>query len=191
MAKFNYKAVAQAIATSDIGRKRIQTVMENRFRDAKAQLLRDFDEHPVTKEIEAGIGAANISETLDGEGDLYSFIGFEDGSDPIEDLRYVLESQTQLGKGRLRAESGSIKFNFSLRVPREEIKKATPLPWEGGKSWAEGVEKGISGFSEYMQGKFTTSRSGGGIQTTRTIRATPFKRRPYLTEIFNNFVENF
>jgi hypothetical protein len=52
------------------------------FEKIKKQALKEFNEHPVTQELEEGIGASNISKTLPGTKDdanLFSFIGFAEG----------------------------------------------------------------------------------------------------------------
>ena len=70
MAKFNYVQIHKAIAKSKIGEKRVRTVWENRVEANKSLLLKEFDEHPVTREIKDGPepSVKNISGTLSGEG---------------------------------------------------------------------------------------------------------------------------
>ena len=195
MAKFNYREMARAVASSDAGAKRVNTVMQRRFEEAKLGMLSDFDQHPVTKEIKGGVGAQNQSETLNNEGDLFSFIGFPENADPTSEVRNVLETKTYMASSKKGTPSGvKVQYKFSLRVPSEEIRTATPLPFEQGKSWVEGVEKGISGFGNYLRGRFRSpqpSRSGGGKQVAETVRQTTFKPRKYLSEIFTAFVEKF
>ena len=47
--------------------------------------------HPVTQEIESGPNGYNQSGTLGGYGNLFSYIGFEEGMSPTEPLRRVLK----------------------------------------------------------------------------------------------------
>lgn len=193
MAKFNYKKITTSVASSEPARKRVNTIAQNKFTKAHAKMMEEFDNHPVTKEIEAGPLTVNISNTLSGAGDLFSFIGFEQGLDPVDELRAILSSQTKLiNSSRPTVVGGAaVRYTFSLRIPSEAIRAATPIPWEMGKSWAEGIEKGISGFSQFMQGYFLNSRSGGGVQIERNIRNTQFRPVPYLSEIFGNVPNNF
>lgn len=193
MAKFNYREVARAVATSEIGTKRVNTIMQARFDEAKDELIDEFDHHPVTQEIEEGVGASNGSGTLEGQGDLFSFIGFDEGSDPISPVRNVLEHELALiksSKGDLTSDS-KINYKFSLRVPTESIKKASPIPWEQGLSWVEGIEKGISGFSHFIRGRFPSSHSGGGLEAKNEVRSADFVRVPYLSAMFKNLVSKF
>lgn len=195
MAKFNYRELYRAVATSEIGAKRVNTVMQRKFAENKALMMKEFEQHPVTQELKGGIEANNDSGTLDGEGNLYSFIGFEAGTDPVEPVRAVLETQTTLvASKRAQPDNNKVSYKFSLRLPSEAIKTASPIPWEGGKSWVEGIERGISGFSNYIAGRFRSpkpSRSGGGRQAEEPVRQATFKKRGYMTEIIAAFLSNF
>jgi len=62
------------------------------------------------------------------------------------------------------------------------------MPFEGGRSWVRGVEKGISGFSNYVFKKyFKNSRSGTGLQSEHEVRTGSFKPTPYLSSILKKF----
>jgi hypothetical protein len=67
------------------------------------------------------------------------------------------------------------------------------MPWESGNSWVIGVERGISGFSNYMYftrggGRFSgSSRSGKALQSKKAINAGTFSPTLYMTEILNNY----
>lgn len=183
----------RSIASSPIGAKRVATVAERRFEMAKELMLNDFDEHPVTQEIKAGPLTPNLSDTLGPNADLFSFIGFENGASPTDDLRHVLEMETTLSRPILKKIGGNqLSFEWKVKEPVESIRRATPMPWEGGKSWAEGIEKGISGFGSFMRSFFSpTSRSGGGVQTKSQVRTTQFTPRPYISEIFSKLAAAF
>jgi len=66
--------------------KEIFNNLEKEFEKAKAKLLRDFETHSVTQELGGKEGSSNLSMTLGGEGNLYSFIGFA-GEDALAALR--------------------------------------------------------------------------------------------------------
>ena len=53
--------------------KKVQAGVE----EAKSNFIEQFEEHPITKEIQDGPEASNSSGTLNGQGNLFSFIGFE------------------------------------------------------------------------------------------------------------------
>lgn len=196
MASFNLKLLRESIATSDIGVKRIQTVMDNKFEAAHEKLMEDFDEDVVTQEIESRVG--NPSNTLPGakDGNLFSFIGFEDeGDDPIAPVREILQNDLELSKiQNINYEGNKIKYKFYLKIPTQKIHDASKMPWENGLSWVEQIERGISGFSNYVAGLFKNppSRSTEGVEAKNPLRAqqnsTP---RDYLTALFEKFKSNF
>ena len=160
------------------------------FKSARRAMLREFDRHPVTQEILAGPQGTNISGTLDGYGNLFSFIGFHEGDHPIEPLRALLEQGTTFEQTIYR--KGSWYFRISL-PSKLAIEEATPMPWEGGNSWAYAVESYISGLSHYMykQWNGANSRSGMGLQLPYENWGGDlnYSGREYITEILRTFRE--
>jgi hypothetical protein len=157
--------------------------------DKKKQYISEILEHPISQELNGGPEATNISNTLNGEGNLYSFIGFDAGDKPIEDLIDILEKNTRIQPSK----SKDNIFNFEVYSPSmEELKGYTPMPFEGGNSWLKGIEKGISGFSNYFYGLlFPTSRSGRAIQSENKIRRASYKPTKYFSVLYKNFIESF
>lgn len=194
MAKFNYKEIARTIASSPQAAKRVDTMYRNRFNTEKQEFLKAFDAHPVTQEIKSGPGTdvSNISNTLHGKGNLASFIGFEDTDNPTDDVRNVLENNLVIIKSAKAEPVGTkVRYRFSLRIPEDEIKEASKMPWESGVSWVYGIERGISGFGNYLRGLFQSpdpSRSGRAIQAKHDVREGSFKTRPYLSELFKKLI---
>lgn len=174
-------------------------VKEEHFYPAIYGMIDEFENHPVTKELEGGINSPNLSNSLDGnfkseEGkNLYSFIGFE--SNPINDIRPFLDPKHKNGpKMKLDSvEKKRLKFNFVVSTPNiDEIYKETPIPWANGLSWVRRIEIGIPGLGKFLN-KFGLkgSRSGGGVQIKNEIRSAKFTPVQYLSTIFNNFLKNF
>ena len=64
------------------------------------------------------------------------------------------------------------------------------MPWVSGRSWAEGVEKGISGLGNYINRMTLSGRSGQGIQTKNKVRSGQFRNTKYLSNILNNLKIN-
>ena len=154
------------------------------FDSAHRAMLREFDRHPITNELIDGIEAANISHTLDGYGNLYSFIGFKEGSQPTEDIRALLAVATTYRQTVYQ----NRQWFFKLYTPsREAIQKVTPMPWEAGNSWVAGIEQGMSNLSHFMFKRWGGGRSGGGFQLPYENQELNFSKRPYITEILKNF----
>jgi hypothetical protein len=171
-------------------RDEIYSLAEEYAEKNKQEMLNEFDNHPVTKEIENGPDASNISNTLAGEGNLFSYIGFNEGDNPTEVVRDILNNSVKVdSRAKISADSKGLKINFPISAPTlSEIESQTPMPFEGGRSWVRGIEKGISGFSNYIFRKFIQgSRSGTGIQTESEVRTGSFKPTSYMKQILNKF----
>lgn len=175
MAKINIKGLKAEIAAK--GYKIIKPAVEARAKreleKSKQQLLQDFDNHPVTKEIEGGSNVSNISNTLGGYGNLFTFIGFNSDADPISPIRSLLARSIKIES--VRKKTNQLAFVLRFTVPtREEIAAVSPTPWST-ESWVDAVEKGMSGLGKYLYSndpsRFSTSRSRGGIEAQYEVRS--------------------
>ena len=154
----------------------------------KNQMVKEFLQHPVTREILAGSSASNSSGTLNGYGNLFTFIGFDKGEDPIQPIIYLL-NRTNYNFTNFN-NKGS--FNVNIEIPSaEQIFRVTPLPWAPGMSWAQRIEMGMPGFGHYMNKSSGVSRSGAGIQTKGPIRAGGFKNTKYISDFINRWTQKF
>lgn len=119
------------------------------------------------------------------------------GQDPTEFVRNFLKENSGLSKSRIK----TIKINkksyvrrYPYEFPDTDILYAlTPLVWEPGRSWVEGIEEGISGFGYYLNflRQKASSRSGYGLQNKTTIiRTGDFRTTPYLSKILDDFQGN-
>jgi len=152
--------------------------------EAQSKMIANFENHLVTKEIESGPDGYNMSGTLSGYGNLYSFIGFEEGMDPITPIRRILQKSLEIKS--LPSGARSMITNFLVELPsKQEIIEASPMPWAEGRSWVEGIEKGISGLGQYLNKVSFSSRSGEGVQSENKIRGGGFKNSKYLSDILN------
>jgi len=156
---------------------------------AQEEMIREFEEHLITQEIEGGPHASNTSGTLGGVGNLFSFIGFEEQADPISPIRSILRRAIKIKS--LPPGHKSLIQKFIITMPsKEAILERSPMPWASGRSWVDGIEKGISGLGQYLSGAIESSRSGGGVQTKTKLRGGGFSNTSYLSEILNNFERN-
>ena len=157
------------------------------FNAAHRVMIKEFDRHPITSEIDAGPRAVNLSETLGGYGNLFSFIGFEAGSEPTQNLKDLLMLTVNYRQTVYRNRA----WYFKVYIPsKEDIADASPMPWEAGNSWALQIEKsnGISGLSAYMYAKWNGGRSKQGFQLPyENQEDAAFSAKPYLSEILANF----
>lgn len=164
--------------------KHAQAHASRKIEEARKMMLAEFNNHPVTKEIEAGPNAANSSGTLGGAGNLFSFIGFSAGDRPIDPVRKLLEDSTKLISVKPKAK-GELDFEILIDLPtKEEIAAASPLPWAAARSWVIGIEQGLSGFGQFLvePGK---GRSGQAIQVKGAIRGGRFRNKKYISQILS------
>ena len=170
-------------------RVQVQKLFGKAFQKIKNQMIVEFLNHPVTVELKGGSNASNISGTLGGrKGNLFSFIGFNSGEDPTKAIEEVLQN-TNFRFSRLRTES----IEFMVFVPdSKEVFAATPMPWAPGRSWAKGIESGISGLGYYLNKVSSDSRSGRGVQTSKLISGgSRFKNTQYISAILRKYKKQF
>jgi hypothetical protein len=160
-----------------------KSIINQNFMRIKNNLINDFESHPVTLELSRGVGASNSSGTLGGKGNLYRFIGFERGYDPIAPISREL-SNINITMIRIKKD-GTASTNV-IYPSADEIFNITPLPWASQRSWAEGIEKGISNLSQFLNIKSNASRAGEGIQADINTGAS-FQTTPYISHLIRKF----
>jgi hypothetical protein len=192
MGHINFDSIlAKALRSRRVQQQAYAAVSE-RVTEVKADLLHDFNSHPVTKEIEAGPELESSDVLPGGYGNVWSFMGFVDGRDPTGPVREKLETISVNQRPEIRRDS----LNFKVSVPTDnELEDVSWMDWEAGKSWLSAVERGLSGFSSYL---FTLSRnvgrSGAGIQTNTDMSkgsarsgGKNFVGTPYLFTMMKKF----
>ena len=192
--KLDKNALSQSISKNPrvikVIREQVKQIVDEYVEKSKQEMVNEFENHPVTKEIDNGPEASNISNTLGGEGNLFSYIGFNDGTNPTEIIKDILSNSTKVeDRPTITSVGKDLKITFPISGPTiNEIESVTPMPFEGGRSWVRGIEKGISGFSYYVFKKYLKgSRSGTGLQTESEIRTGSFKPTSYLSTILKKF----
>jgi hypothetical protein len=188
----------------------IEKAVKKQFNQEKQKTLLEFDSHDVTQELtepEKG----NISNTLGGYGDLFGFIGFEAGYDPVSPVKLALESKIKFkstnlsilyprnvrGQFATGKRTKILKVTYQVPDLNDFSKSAKFQGWNGNRNWIKGIERGISGVSYYAD--YPRGRSERGLQLRGPIknsssemeRPSSFKTRPYITEIVENFKKNF
>jgi hypothetical protein len=152
-------------------------------------MVRAFEEHSVTLEIDSGPSSDNFSQTLGGYGNLFSFIGFKETQRPTEGLRELLNKPIQVvNRGLLKRGKELADYRFDILLPSVlQLELETPMPWADGDSWARGIEEGISGIGQFLAISVKASRSSGGIQVKANFDRT-FSKTPYLSKILDSFI---
>ena len=198
--KINQKALVREtsskLAKSSFLKAETRKQVQKKSIEAKEQLLKDFENNPVTKEIEAGSeNTINYSRTLQGigygKGSLFGFIGFVESDKPLDIVRlYLTKSGVVSQKApRVSIKNNKVFFGYSVKAPdMSEIEAITPMPWEGGRSWVRAIERGISGLGYYLLTKSKASRSGQGIQASNQLRTATYRPTKYMSSIIKNYI---
>ena len=118
--------------------------------EIKKEVIQDFNSHPVTQEIAQGPKGMS-SHLLGGRGNLFGFLGFEQGSKPVMIIRDALRNSFEVNRQKMRVTSlknNVFTVEFDVNVPTaQEIDSISPLPWTT-QSWVKGIEKGITNYSQ-------------------------------------------
>lgn len=167
---------------------------KSKAKAAQRDMINAFESHSVTKELEGGADYSGPSVInyfrSDKNANLFSFIGFKRGTNPVAQLRSLLQFPIEV-KLTTRVKN---TYYFSVISPsREDIEEVTPMPEEyysGTLSWAAGIEDGdLEGIEKFLAVKVSASRSGSGIQVEFINTDSSIDTTPYITTILEAFRE--
>jgi hypothetical protein len=183
--KINKKAIEKAIFTNRAVKKMVRNIVQKEVEKEKILFRADFESHPVTQELDGGETASNNSGTLGGYGNLFSFLGFNNGANPTAPVKTLIQ---KIALDR-NVQSSSNTFKFKVNIPsKEDFAAVSQMPWEGGRSWLLDIERGISGLGAYLYGRFKSSRSGTGIQNKYNYTNRRFQNVKYFSEMYSKFL---
>ena len=206
MAKVNFTSIHQKVMKNAVKRNTPITrsfenlafgAFKSKFDSNKRLLMKDLQNHPVTQELNDGpLAESRFINNIDGN--LFSFIGFQAGTEPVEPIETLMETTLkplQRPKSMVFF-SDKINYRFEYRAPVvSDVYKVTEYPdnWNPG-SWVRGLEKGIiPGLANYVFRRsktFTSSRSGPAIQLQRFKGGSNgIGAIPYISEILDTFIE--
>lgn len=168
---------------------KMRQMAEVKLEKNKNILIQDFQKHPVSQEISSGPGAQNMSGTLGGYGNLFSFIGFNSGSDPVKQWVELLKSKIKIinASPKTKINGDNITYSFQANTIGKADLDSAKMPWEG-RSWITAIERGISGFSFYVSKAI--GRSGGGIQSNHNVRGGKYSPVSYWSGMWSKFIKN-
>ena len=165
----------------------IRNYVAPKLQKKQERLVKNFLTNKITIELKAGPTASNTSGILGGYGNLFSFIGFDAGTDPTDIIEKIFEQKFRF---RVRRINKTGKYKITFFIPSiEEIYGLTPMPWASGSSWVDGIEKGMSNVGSYLYSSrgFGQSRAGTGLQAKNKSSGVTFSNTPYITRLLNNF----
>lgn len=187
---FNESAILAKFLKSETVQKRASAALKTKVGKAKQELIDEFNDSPVTQELEAGPDVTESKVLPSGYGNLFSFLGFNDNRDPVAPVREQLEKISIAGRPRVTDR----KWIFSIKAPStDDLERISPMDWETGRSWISAVTKGLSGFSHYLQSlSRKLGRSTGGEQVKPEVRPGEyFAGTPYIIGMIGRFRRKF
>ena len=178
--------------------KQVRPYVKLDFETKKKQFMAEFNNDPVTQEIEAGPEAMSRQPELAATGgNLFSLLGFYKEQNPIQDLREYLQNNVVLYKthaGKIKGKM--VVFDTDVLAPSEDqinvwmaSDSGTSLGWTG-RSFTELLASGISGLPSYLfdltrDFSGVPSYSGPAIQTKGNLRSTNLRPIPYIRGVLN------
>lgn len=206
--KVNGDLIADALENRFV-QKQIENLVKDQFESQKIEMIQGFLKDDISQEIKKP-DLGNISGTLGGYGDLFGFIGFFEGSSPIEEVSEILFSKTELksikiqriynrdARGRFTSGRSFVNVNVSFSVPDlddfDETSQRVVRDYSG-RNWIKGIEKGISGFNRYANYPRGESRRGvqlGGVIKNPSVsrpKLSNYKPRGYVTPLIKEFIK--
>jgi hypothetical protein len=167
-AKINKASIRKKAAGSKKLQERMDAAAQKVFDKARSKLINEFDQHPVTQELQGGTSGQNLTDSLGGEANLFTFLGFPSGTDPTSAVRRYISTVIKL---RRTSRKRDLTVNYSVNLPSMDSFNFAKMPWESGNNWVKGIESGVSGFNYYLGKAAEASRSGKGIQIDGKVRA--------------------
>lgn len=173
----------------------VSNVAQKRVNAAQNTMVKAFEDHRVTQELKGGAdysgpSVVNYFKPDVGNPNLYSFIGFPAGTDPVALLRQLLSFPIRV---KMTTRSKNTYYFKALTPTKDDMEEATPMPSEyfsGNLSWAAGLEDGdLLGAGQFLAVKASASRSGGGIQVEIKDTGTTVERVTYINDILEAFRE--
>lgn len=160
----------------------------------KNRFLNEFESHPVSQELSGPSPEtnSNTSNTLGGKGNLFSFIGFNQGEQPVEKAKQYFNKEIEIIDDNPIVTIGPRRtlFGYRVKIPSTQDlnnSQETQMPaWDTG-SWLLKIENGISGLIHYiyrLKG-FPGSRSGTGLQTEKIQSTRLFKPKKYISSMLS------
>jgi hypothetical protein len=188
------KECSKALRRSSQAKEIAYQEANKRFKKELNNLITEYDNHPITREIKSGPEGSNSSGTLGGRGNLFTFIGFrQNDNDPTSSVRKLITSSSFLHKTNptiRKTGGGGTEFTFRASFPsKDDISVVTRMPWESGRSWVFAIESGISGLSHYIYRRYIKgSRSGKAIQVeNQYVKGVVYRPVSYMSSLLRKF----
>lgn len=179
-----------------------RSAANTRFVFAKQNLLEEYDDDKVVKELSAASSNPSIQgSSIVSKGNIIAFLGLPPGSHPEEGLRDYLKNNISMdNKAKIEVTNNAINFGFKVNVPSKTTLNSyndenNKLPWSS-RNFIDiienGVNTGVQQFIFWSKGFLSNSISGTGLESkgkvSNVVKFTPVK---FLTNLLTEFKERF
>ena len=103
-------------------RRDFEKEIKDKFKKIKNELIKEFLSDPVTIEILQGASGSNISGTLGGVSNLFAFIGFDSGEQPISPILQSLENIQITYNKEIRKRGIGVEFDVSMPTAQDFLR---------------------------------------------------------------------
>lgn len=167
-----------------------------RINPARRKFIEEYNKHPVTLELRNKDGGSNTISYVGKRGtpNLFSFLGFDSGSDPLN----ILDQIVYLPRKARFAGLNGLVYSFSVPVPtEEEIHNAVENSFDGNIEWTstawtklvdDGLPSNIANYVIFPEG-IASSRSGNALQVAKINLSNNYSPPPYISKIVQVFNE--
>lgn len=114
----------------------------------KLFIKESIENHTVSQELRNHTSPSRYLKNSDGT--LFGFLGFEAGSNPVQDLIDYFDREIVLLSAPTR---GRFVASNIIRIPNYDDMSTVGylmLPWTSGASWPEMLEDGVAGLSSFL-----------------------------------------
>jgi hypothetical protein len=143
-------------------------IIEKEFLQAKKSLIRSFEKSPPSLALSNQVEDRLEEDQFVEKGNLYTFMGFEDGRDPVEEVSDILQEAEieHLSLGSINR-NGVYVITGKVVVPTlAYINEQSQLDWIT-RGWVDSLTHGLRGLPNFLFGDFSEyekSRSQGGLE---------------------------
>ena len=178
----------------------MKSAANTRLVTAKNDLLEEFDDNIVVKEIIESSKNPSITESeIVSKGNITSYIGLSpgQGQEQMTEVKSLLKNGIYTGDNvKIEINGNKVNYHFPVKVPpRTEIEDICKTEWTSN-SWVNIIERGVSvtlkKFIFWAEGFRDRSRSGTGLQSKGKVNnVATLTPTPFITKLLNDFKEKF
>lgn len=155
---------------------KVDKALAANLKTQKDKLLNNLDKNDISIELSVEDPESHIPSLMLEYGNLFSYLGFNQGDQPYSKLRNYMSNSIKISKKLeiKKVTNDRLYYTYSVSLPSEDqIYKKTKLPWQKNNSWVRIVEKtGLDNFGHFLftiEKELKKSRSTTGLQIKQKL----------------------